>query len=515
MDYGNTADKKTTTPLSAENNNSKVSRNSNVLTTRKSLNKRDNPAVKALGNKARNRNNDLKANRHHILRIADSEVNNNKRKGDEPKGAQPGFTFGAKKKSIPRKRRRSSLSKGVLDSEILDNCASSTIIDDWIPDVSHMLQSASVVAKEDMKHSKKSKQQTFSNCVQLHGLPKNSSLNSIRRFFSGLPILRVVILLPSIGNDLRIVEWDPKHEYEFSRKSCKKVGKNDIVHQRIERCNPSVRVWVQFDSTPTARLACERSNEHITTRMHASQTLLLRKTSRKSTSKKEVAIDHSSHNYDEQKQFEVAAPSITLAKAAVAVIPVTSKRVAKYVMNNVAIDTRHIIGFKIMDDGEDRITNEMSIETIQAWIERQLDATVAKIMWSATVQELNLTAQFDTHNSGAIHKDPCAMFPLFHNQISRKKEHWKSREKISTKDELNEIRNHCTFLEATLDKIESRNRTLLLVSLDISDNNPLIAILRATIQVLSKQIEYLKYKMTLSQRMEHIVIENKSFASIK
>lgn len=128
-----------------------------------------------------------------------------------------------------RKKRRTSLPKERRPQSSIADMS----IDRWLPDIS----SLPVCTKEDR-----------SNIVWLHGLPKNTTVGQIRRFFSGLDVKRVVILL---SNPTLFPQLD---------------GDHSLPHKQhvVERCEASTRVLVQFESAPIAELAANRSGEVLT-----------------------------------------------------------------------------------------------------------------------------------------------------------------------------------------------------------------------------------------------------------
>jgi hypothetical protein len=498
--------------------------------TGKDLKQNDASTVKALGTKVRNRFHEMKANRHQIVRIAESDVHaglvrmlpktcalndaticdkefNNQREGDGSRGVKDvlrNSTFTkSTKKSIRRKRRRwSNVENDIRDNGSQDNCTSSTIVDDWIPNISHILANHNVPPDEQLS-TKENLKQKYSNVVQLHGLPTNTTLNSIRRFFSGLSVLRVVVLLPFESTAIRIDEWDAKNEenggtndnYELKRTSASKKKKMNINYRRIERCEPHVRIWVQFDSTPTALLACQRSREYITTAINKSDSIAGIKHPNQSTIVGEYDIGSGTCQDDEPAPNEVG-------KASVAVVPVLTRRVAKYVMNSISVDIRQLKGCMILDDKCPKITNDTPLIAIFGWIQMHLDPNVPKILLSATVHDLHLTCRFNANQTGTMIHDPVTLFPLFLNQNSISNSCAESRKKASAYDGLQQLANHCTFLEKTLYEIQVKNRPVMLLSLDVSCNHPIIVLTRAAVKIISKQIEFIKFKIIRRKRLE-------------
>ena len=91
--------------------------------------------------------------------------------------------------------------------------------------------------------------------MKLHGLPIECTVEHIKKFFSGLHPERVLILL---SNQITVPELDA------------------ASRPKDHRGEDFLRVFVKFDSAPTAVLASERSGETIS--FHADGDLSERKT---------------------------------------------------------------------------------------------------------------------------------------------------------------------------------------------------------------------------------------------
>lgn len=173
-------------------------------------------SVEQLGRRARERLHEEQKKRPEIVRISqlpekESAPSKLLLPSTRPKGD-----------ASPRKKRRPSTRTS--------NSSDSTI-DRWLPNLSVV----------DVGEG-----ETRSRLVRLHGLPLGTEPSHIRRFFSGLEPQRIM-LLPSYSQV--IPSWDANHSVP------RKSGKH------IERYDPTLRVFVQFDSAPTAEAAATRSAE--------------------------------------------------------------------------------------------------------------------------------------------------------------------------------------------------------------------------------------------------------------
>lgn len=172
--------------------------------------------IKDLGRKARARLQEERSKRPEIVRIDAPLI---------PKAGGPTAAPSTPKTrpspTKQKKRRRPSVQAVVDDSNV----------DRYMPDTSHLIA----------LHGKGSP----SNVVQLHSVPKGTTVAQIRKFFAGLDPQRVLLLLPFSQT---IPELDAKPR---PRKSG--------LH--IERHDPLLRILVKFESAPMAALATKRSGE--------------------------------------------------------------------------------------------------------------------------------------------------------------------------------------------------------------------------------------------------------------
>lgn len=180
--------------------------------------------VKALGRKAREALEEEQRKRREIVRLERDPEDT----GSDHRESGIAFAEAIRKQ---RPRPSSALKRKHTEnfSDAFSHAATGQT-DPWAPDVSHVTQCA------DGERS---------SFVRLHGLPKGVKPDSIRRFFSGLDVERIFILIP---NETRIREWDErKHPSEML----------------VERHESSFRVYVKFVSSPTADIALARSEEYL------------------------------------------------------------------------------------------------------------------------------------------------------------------------------------------------------------------------------------------------------------
>ena len=108
----------------------------------------------------------------------------------------------------------------------------------WVPDVSH------IVTPEKEQQSA---------TVKLHGIPVHCTTEQVKKFFAGLPVEKVTILLP---NDITIKALDAVN----------------LPHRHHRQVSGSIdlrlRVLVTFASSSAAALASDRSGETMTIRDH-------------------------------------------------------------------------------------------------------------------------------------------------------------------------------------------------------------------------------------------------------
>ena len=108
----------------------------------------------------------------------------------------------------------------------------------WTPDVSHL------------SLKPKDAQSTY---VKLHGLPIGSSLETVRKFFTGIAPQRILVLL---SNRTHIPALDSTLYDELAEHKLQ-----DLVY-----ADRDIRVLIKFDSTVAARLAEDRSGETISSK---------------------------------------------------------------------------------------------------------------------------------------------------------------------------------------------------------------------------------------------------------
>lgn len=223
------------------------------------------PDVREAGRKARLRLKEEKSKRKEIVRIHDkaeellaekmctSAVGGTKRTktGGIASTAALSSAVAAGKK---RRRVIKARSPAALDDQE-DN--GGVRIDSWMPD-------ASSVSEEGR-----------SNLVRVHGIPFGCKPEELRRFFAGLSPSRVLVLIPY---DRRIDGWDCSDigmgatSASVNRGETRKRTRGPTASTAstprgpfVKRYSPVFRIFVQFESAPSAQLALKRSGESIFT----------------------------------------------------------------------------------------------------------------------------------------------------------------------------------------------------------------------------------------------------------
>lgn len=169
-----------------------------------------------LGRKARERLTEERSKRPEIVRIeAPTEQQQSSAK----------FIIPPKKLKAAPERPRKRTRKSAVDDKDVDR---------WLPSIAHISQCSTAQR---------------SRLVQLHGLPLGTTAAKVKRFFIGLTPEKI-LLLPTRRDQKRISQLD-----SLTSNPRKKGG---VV---VERHTPDFRVFVLFDSAPTAALAVDRSGE--------------------------------------------------------------------------------------------------------------------------------------------------------------------------------------------------------------------------------------------------------------
>ncbi|GAX23580.1 hypothetical protein FisN_12Hu145 [Fistulifera solaris] len=174
--------------------------------------------LSSLGRKARERLTEERSKRPEIRRIeAPTEV--------EQHSSSAKFIIPPKKRKPSSERSRLRKRKSAVDD---------TNVDRWLPSLAHL-----VVLPTESR----------SRLVQLHGLPLETTAGKVKRFFMGLDPEKI-LFLPTRRDQRRIMSLDA-----VASNPRKKGG------VFVERNSPDFRVFVLFDSAPTAALAVDRSGE--------------------------------------------------------------------------------------------------------------------------------------------------------------------------------------------------------------------------------------------------------------
>ena len=219
------------------------------------------PNVREAGRKARLRLEEEKSKRKEIVRINDkaeallaekisSTGGGTKRK----KSAGNTLTALSTRSAVAagKKRKRATKAKAAAKEDY-----GGIRIDSWMPDTS-------AVSMEGR-----------SNLVRVHGLPYGCKPEELRRFFTGLSPVRVLVLAPY---DRQIDGWDCSDSgtadtstSASSRKTRKRqrgatpASGSTPRGPFVKRYSSVFRVFVQFESAPSAQLALKRSGESIFT----------------------------------------------------------------------------------------------------------------------------------------------------------------------------------------------------------------------------------------------------------
>jgi hypothetical protein len=175
--------------------------------------------VKDLGRKARERLEEERRKRREIVRLEQDPIETETISG-KPKSA---FS-----QAIQTKRSKQPAAKRKRVAKFCESTEPKEDVDTWAPDISHV----SLCTEGEP-----------SSVVRLHGLPKFVKPESIRRFFSGLDVERIFVLLT---NESCIPEWDEQELYD---------------EMTVSRHGASFRVYVKFVSPPAANMARARSEE--------------------------------------------------------------------------------------------------------------------------------------------------------------------------------------------------------------------------------------------------------------
>lgn len=205
-----------------------VSNDSNDHHEEVSAEKLNNALVKNLGQKARARLEQERSKRREILRVDILPPAKRQTFTAKHSALVDAANLEAIKKvgTAPKKRRR-SLNK-------IDNAVDNRNVDRWMPGIAHI----------PLPTSKENR----SSVVQMHGLPVGTTTAHIRRFFSGLDPIRILIL-PNSNQVANLHDLDARDDIP------RKAG------LKVDRYEHGLRILVKFDSSPTAALAAQRSGE--------------------------------------------------------------------------------------------------------------------------------------------------------------------------------------------------------------------------------------------------------------
>jgi hypothetical protein len=175
--------------------------------------------LKDLGRKARERLEEERQKRREIVRLEHDPIETETTSGKAKSAFSQAIRTKRGKQPAAKRKRVAKFSESIEPKENVDT---------WAPDMTHISLCADGEA---------------TSVVRLHGLPKFVKPESIRRFFSGLDVERIFVLLT---NEACIPEWDERENYD---------------EVAVARHEASFRVYVKFVSSPAADMARARSEE--------------------------------------------------------------------------------------------------------------------------------------------------------------------------------------------------------------------------------------------------------------
>ena len=217
--------------------------------------------LKDIGTKVRNRLHEEKSKRREIrmLDIDSLPEQTNKKKTNLKKKPPPTSTTNRSRKTSATtttlSKRATKKPKRSSANQPQHRSGSATTSTTLSPDISHIPIPTS-----------KEESSTF---VRIHGLPKNCTGPQLRKFFSGLPIKGIFVLL---SNDTHISQLDA---YDNNANESYDERNNDEDEDNNKRSSQKVhkttfRILVKFQSAPIAKLASERSGETIKSNVSSS-----------------------------------------------------------------------------------------------------------------------------------------------------------------------------------------------------------------------------------------------------
>ena len=286
------------------------------------------PQLKELGQKARERLRKEIEKRPEIVRL--SAVPENEKNGEDGTSKQvtaPLIPAAVDPATQGSKKRKRSMQSGTIQqkrAQISENIN----IDRWTPSVSFLTTVST-------------RKETRSRLVWLHGLPIGTTLYHIRRFFSGLEPIRIILL--TRGPTYPILSWDADHSYSANQRK-----RQTTV---VERYPPYLmRVLVRFQTPTMAEIAARRSGE----------SLLLNEIGPHSTAPGEAG--------------QRAEPR----GAAIAVTQVT-KQIATVLQAYLAVDC-----------SDHKKCAHLPLESILNRVERQVHPLAVRVLWTAALRDLNI-----------------------------------------------------------------------------------------------------------------------------
>ena len=260
---------------------------------------------------------------------------------------------------------------------------SGILIDRWVPDVSHICHNTNQNSNENIEEPMEGTSSVIpaqcSDTVQLHGLPINTTVQQIRTFFTGLPIQRMLLLLPypttlDHGTEktlkFHVTDFDAKFDDRdildrgHNSTNVRRSNSDNHHHKfRMERYDSNmVRLFVQFPSFSIATLAQQRSGEVIYGRLQPP-----------GNKRKQSPTDVD----DDDDEDKVGAA------IAITIVP---QRVAVFMTKLLAIDI-------LLDNPTRNSTTSSTLEQILEPLIQRIDPQISMTLWEAVIDELSLKAE--------------------------------------------------------------------------------------------------------------------------
>lgn len=501
-------------------------------------------SIEGIGKKVRTRLVEIKKNRREVRRINTSTIlaenlllekqsislrKGVTNEGDDRKQGRGMFLNPMIKKNASRttkgnRKRKQNVEKYHLNDDDKDTI----VVDDWIPGTSHLPSVRSCTEDDNDIIDEELLREEFSNTVQLHGLPINTTSNHIRRLFTGLEPLKIVVL-PT--NPINIVELDSIHCFD----NMEDVGHEHDQNPKLQRYASHTRIFVEFDSPSTTSLALQRSGEYIqitkeTQKEAAKSSPIDDKTLRKSNKKPKVNSLKSNNDSHERTLtghdngsitksglellsdclLDDAIPSRTtkIFHVAVTVAPLCRKTYEVLAKN-----------LFIPVDGPNNVP---ILEVFLRQLEMKIDQIILSILWTATNYELNITTPKVCSKKIARHQvqnqcdDDTVLGQREHSQSLTFPLYGKSntyrigRNMMKTKEEYDQLEQHCAYIQETVKCIQGKNPYVILIGFDptIAHKDPIACLTARAIQCLKKAQDVIRQILLIAKRLHCQYFDN-------